>query len=166
MPHQRLGQGFGSGGLRTHAQVDGFQTFQHDPRAERRHRGAGVFQERFDRLANVLFRPQDHTAHGAPLPVNMLGRGINHHIRALFKRTAVDRRGEYVVDHHFGVLRMGQLGHGGNVDHLERRVRHAFKEHHIGFGCNLALPRGQIGAVQQHNLDPVAAQDLFQHVQT
>ncbi len=75
-----------------------------------RHRAAGVFHVGFNRLANELSAAKDHPAQGPALPVNVFGRGIDHHIRPLRDGVGIHRCGKDIVDHHQRPLCMGEFG--------------------------------------------------------
>ena len=123
VPVQRFRQRFGPVGLSVHPQFQRFHTLEHNPGGKRRHRPAGVLHVRFDRLANEFPRAQDHAAQGTPLPVDMLGRRINHHVRPLPDRIGKNRRDKHIVSHHQRADGMGQFSQGADVDDLQRWVR-------------------------------------------
>ena len=50
-----------------------------------RHRAAGVLHVGFNRFADKRPAAQDHPAQRTPLSVDVFGRRIDHHIRALRK---------------------------------------------------------------------------------
>ena len=101
----------------------------------------------------------------APLPVDMLGSRVDDHIGPHLDRAAENRRGKDIVHHHGRPDRMGKARHTRKVDHFQRRVGHAFQEHRPGIGPDGGAPRVQIGAIHESNLDPVAGQHVFQHIQ-
>ena len=61
---------------------------------------------------------------------------------------------------------MGQFGDGFDVDHLKRGVGNGFKEHRAGFIPDRRLPCAQIAAVDEGDLNPIAAKDFFEHIDT
>ena len=71
-----------------------------------------------------------------------------------------DRRREDVVDDDGRAHGMGNLGDGGQVYDLQRRVRHGFKEHRLGVGAHRRTPLVEIGTVHQCDFDAKARQDV------
>ena len=66
--------------LRAHADTERFQALQHHPGVERAHGAAGVLVEGVQVIVHVLGRAQHDAAEHAALAVDMLGRGIDHHV--------------------------------------------------------------------------------------
>ena len=121
---------------------------------------------RLHHLADEVLRAANHAAQGAALPVNMLGGGIDHHIRAQINGAAEDRGGEHIVHHHQGPRRMGDLGHGLDIHQFQRRVRHALEEHRLGHaGPHRCPPLIQVGALDKGHLNAIAAQDFLQDIE-
>ena len=94
----------------------------------------------------------------------MLGRRIDHEVGAKLERTLQDRGREHVVDDHLGTGPVGEFGDRGDVDQLERRVARGLEEHEPGRPLQGRGPGIEIGAVDQHGLDPEARQELGQDV--
>ena len=106
-------------------------------------------------LVDPLLVGQDHAAEAAALAVDMLGRRIDDHMRAELQRLLQKRRRENIVDDQPRADRVGQRGHCGDVDNLQRRVGRAFEEEQPRRGTHGLFPGLQVGAVDQRRLDPV-----------
>ena len=78
------------------------------------------------------FEPRIDAAEAAPLAVDVLGRRIDDAVGAELQRALQERRREDVVDDERRAGRVGDLGHGGDVDELERRVGRALEEERLG----------------------------------
>ena len=109
--------------------------------------------------------PQHNTAKATPLPVDMFGRGIDHHIRAMFDRMREHRRREHVVHHEQRARRVRQIGHGFQVDNVQRRVRHALTEDHLGVRTDRGGPFVKVVAVNERHLNAIAHHDLFEDIE-
>ena len=147
-----------------HAQVQRLEPFQQHPGIERAERGAGVLEVRLQHVCVQRPVAQDRAAEAAALPVDVLGRGVHHQIGAELERPLQDRRREHVVDDHPGAGPMRQLGDGGDVDQLERRIARGFEQDEARRRRQRRRPLVEIGAVDQRHLDPEAGQDLAQDV--
>jgi hypothetical protein len=58
----------------------------------------------------------------------------------------------------------GDLRHGRDVDHLERRIGRAFQEEHLGFRPHGGAPRAEVGAVDEGRGNAEARQQLGDHI--
>ncbi len=94
----------------------------------------------------------------------MLGRGIDHDVGAERERALPDRGGKHVVDDQPCAGGMRDLGDGGNVEHVERRVGRALQEERPGVRLHRALPFVELEAVDQRRLDAVAGQEVLHHI--
>ena len=108
---------------------------------------------------------QDHAAEHAPLTVDVLGRRIDDAVGAELHRMLQERRREHVVDHERRAARMHDLGDGGDIDDLERRVGRQFEERGLGVRAHRRAPRVEVGAVDQGRGDAEARQQLLDHVE-
>ena len=61
---------------------------------------------------------------------------------------------------------MGDIGHGLEVDHFKRRVRHGFAKDELGIGANGGFPSLQIAAIDKGDLDAKPAQHILEDVET
>src|SRR5262249_38170967 len=103
-------------------QLQGFQTLEQHPGIERAQGWPGMAQEGRQLLSDESFGTEDDAAKAAPLSVDMLGRRVDDDIGTQRERPLQDRRGEDVVDDEARAGLVPELGDGGDVDDLERRV--------------------------------------------
>ena len=150
----------GVGGHPLDAQAHGLEPLDQHPRVERAHTEPGVAHEVLHRTGDVLLGPQDGAAEDAALTVDVLGRGVHHHVRAQLERLLVQDGGEDVVHHDLRAGRVGQLAHRADVDQLLHGVGGGLEEDGVGgLGQRLA-PLVEVGAVDEHRLHAPARQDL------
>ena len=140
------------------AQRQGFQPLQQQPGIERRQAGAGVAHEGLQRALDPGLGAQHRAAQHAPLAVDMLGAGIDHHVRAQFHRALQQRGGEDVIDHDHRAGLVRQPADGGQVHDVEHGVGRAFQQHHRRRPGQRHLPGRQVCAVHELGLDAVARQ--------
>ena len=76
------------------------------------------------------------------------------------------RRSEGVVDHQRRAGLVQDVGDGGDVDHLQRRIGRAFEEGGLGVGADRRLPGGEIGSLDQRRGDAETRQQLLDDVKT
>ena len=110
-------------------------------------------------------RRQDDPAEHAPLAVDVLGRRIDDAIGAELHRMLKQRRREHVVDHQRRASPMHDLGDGGDVDDLERRIGRRFEERRFGVRAHRRPPGVEIRAVDEGRGDAEARQQLLDHIE-
>ena len=164
MPGENIGQFRRRLGLRAHAHAQRLQPLQQYPGIERRHRRPGLAHEIVDVLGDEFLRRQDDAAEAAALAVDVLCRGIHHDVGAERERALPDRGCEYIVDDQPRAALVRDLGDGGDVEHVERRIGRAFQEAAFGVRPHRLLPLVEVEAIDQRGLDAVTRQQVFHHV--
>ena len=114
-------------------------------------------------LVDPLLVGQDDAAETAALTVDMLGGGIDDDMRAELERLLLQRRRKDIVDDKARADRIGELGHEGDVDHLERRIGRALQEEQLGVRPHRLFPFLRLGAVDQRRLDTVFRHQRLDH---
>ena len=113
-----------------------------------------------ERLAAIVLGAEDGAAQAAPLPVDMLGRGIDRDIRAEFERLLQKRRREHIVDHHRRTGAVRQAGDRPHIDDFELRVGRRLQENRLCRARQHPLPGRKVRAVDQFGDDAEARQDI------
>ena len=111
-----------------------------------------------------LLARQNHAAEAAPLAVDMFRGRVDHAIRAERQGALKQRRREDIVDHERRPARVGDLGHGRNVDEFEGRVGRTFEKERPGLGPQGGAPLIQVVAVDQRRGDAEARQQVFDDI--
>ena len=112
-------------------------------------------------IEDQLLRAKDDAAENAALTVDMLGRRIDHAVRAERERALVERRGEHVVDHELGTGIVCDVRDRSDVDHLQRRVGRRFQKECLGVFLDRLFPRIEIGAIDQRRCHPETRQPFL-----
>ena len=107
---------------------------------------------------------EHHAAETAPLSVDVLGRRIDHAIRAERERRLVERRREHIVDRERRARIVRDLRHLGDVDHVEVRIGRAFEKERLGVRPHRVAPLREVRAVDQRRGDAIARQEILHHV--
>ncbi len=150
---QPLGQGQRVGAMGLHAQRQRLQATQGQEAVERAlHAPDGVLQEGhlFGQLGVVAHH--HHAANHVRVPVEVLGGRVQDQVRAQFQRALQHRRGEGVVHHHDQAVALGDGTHRGDVHDLQHRVGRGFDPDHLGLRGDRGLERGQVGQVDEAEL--------------
>ena len=138
-----------------------FQALQQHPGVEGAHAGAGVADEGLEVLVAELARAEDRPAEAAPLPVDMLGGGIDDDNPR--RAPAASAKAAWRTHCRSPHLRPGgvrQLRDRLQVDDVELRVGRRLQEDRPGRPGQRPLPGGEVVAVDQFGLDAVARQDM------
>ena len=101
--------------------------------------------------------------HGAVAAQELGGRVVND-VGTKVEGLDQVRRGEGGVhqQRHFGLV--GDLRHGGNVEHVQPRVAHGFAEEQLGVGAHGVAPAVDVARLHEGGLDAEAAQGVVQQV--
>ena len=136
-------------GVPLDAQAQGFEPLQQHPGVERAHRRAGHPQEILEIFLDELSARANHAAKAAPLAVDVLRRGIDHHVRAQPQRLLQHGRGEYVVHHEERARLLGDSGGACQIDKVQQRVSRAFAEQDARVLAHRAAPLAGIAPVYE-----------------
>ncbi len=161
---QNLRNGLCIAGMLADPKIKRFQTLQHDPGVERAERRAGLAQEIGKVICDEGLVCQNNPAKTATLPVNMLGCGVNHHIRPEFDRALQDGRCKHIVHDKTRPRLVGDISDGLQVQHLKRWVGRCFKEEDACVGPHGSLPLSKVGPLDQGGRDTKAGQKIFHNI--
>ncbi len=140
------------------------ETLQHHPGVERAHRGAGLADEILQMVGQELFRAEHGAAETAALAVDVLGRRVDDDVGAVRERPLQERRREDVVDDGQRADLAAELGDGGDVDEVERRVGRRLEEERLGVGAHGLAPGLEVAAVDQGRGDAEARTERLDDV--
>ncbi len=158
---QPFGQGQGTGAVRLHADTQGFQALEEQPGVERAEGRSGGAEEA-DHFLHLLAATGDHPAHAPALPVDVLGRGVDHHVRTELQRLLQRRRAEAVVHRQQRTLGVGDLGQRGDIHQLGQRVGWRLDEEQLGIRLARRLPGREIAQRRIVDLDTEALEVLVE----
>ena len=71
----------------------------------------------------------DTTAYARGMAVHIFGRGVRDDVRSPFERTAIDRRGERIIDDQGYAMIMGDVGELLHVQYHNARIGDHLAEH-------------------------------------
>ena len=109
---------------------------------------------------------ENDAAEHPALPVDVLGRGIDDAIGAELQRVLQQRRGEHVVDDQRRAVLVHDLGDGGDVDDLERRIGRRFRERPSWCsGARAARHASRSRALDQRRGDAEARQQFLDDIE-
>ena len=98
--------------------------------------------------ADQPLRPGGDPGEHVGVPVQVLRRGVHHHVRSPLERPAVHRRCDRVVDEHLRPRGVGDLADRRQVGHGQVRVRERLDHHERGALARLAQAV-EVGDVEQ-----------------
>ena len=142
--------------LRTHAQAECFQTFEHHPGVEGRQHHPGVFLHREESIDHHALGRADGTGHDPALPVQELGARMGHDVSAHLDRALQRRRGKAVVHGQPGAGVVGQVGQCGNIADLGEGVGGGFSKQQPRVRPDGGFPGGQVGLWHRCGFDAEA----------
>jgi hypothetical protein len=119
------------GAMPLHANGQGLDAAQHQPRVEGARDGAGGVLIELDRL-HQLFPANHRAAHHIRMTAQVLRRTMDNEVGAELDRLLQIRRREGVIDGKDGGGFMGQCGDSGDVHDLQERVGRRLDPHHLG----------------------------------
>ena len=99
-----------------------------------------------------------------PWPLRELGRGMAHQIRAEIDGFAEIRRSEGRVNEQRQVGVVGDLRHGGDVEHFETRIAEDFAEHQPRVVANRRTECRWRPRVDEGRFDAETGQRVLQQV--
>ena len=145
--------------LRFDAHPQRLQPPQYHPRVERAHRRPGGAEKAEHALVDRSALAQHRAAQHPALPVEKLGRRMDHDIRAEIERALQDGRAEDVVHREQRPRLLRDFRDRRDVVDLHRRVRRGFQEQELRIGLHRFLPCRRARAGNERGLHPEALED-------
>ena len=110
--------------------------------------------------AAIHHQPADHRA----VTAEKLGGRVVDQVSAQVERFDQPRRGQRRVHQQRHLGRMGDGGHGLDVEHVQAGVAHGFAKKELGVGPHGGAPGGVVAGRHKSGVDAKAAQGVVQQV--
>ena len=130
--------------MRLHAQMQGFQPPVQHPGIERGKRGPRRAQEGIHAFHQILAAQHGASQH-PPLPIQVLGGGVDDDVGTQLQGLLQDRRAEAVVHSQPGAMRVGDVGERTDVADFGEWVGGRLDEEQSGIGAHRRAPFLRIG---------------------
>lgn len=155
-----LGNGQGALGVLLHAQVQGLQTTVGQEAVKGRRNGTDRVLEEGELGVDLLVGGDGNTHDDIRVSVDVLGDRVDNNVGTELERVLEEGRHEGVVDNELGVVLVGNLGNGLDVNETEGGVGGGLDPDELGVGADGLGNVGGILEIDKGDLDVEGAGDL------